>query len=738
MNDQTALPKLPTGSQLDLGDDADMFQQSGRGAIDYRYIVAAIRSNILLIVAIILAALAFAVLATLLDTPRYTATSTIQINDMGDRVLGKDDDSSSQSSNIYDTDRFLKTQTDVIQSRGLATRVAQKLKLFGNNDFYKAMEASAPEAGTSELRLRNLTLGLLKSDLKVKLPRDSRIVTLNFESADPETAARVANAFASEFIQSNLQRKYDSSAYARDFVSGQLADAKARLEASERELNEYARSTGLIKARDASAKQGAALGSGGSVTTASLFQLNEAANEAHTARVTAEGRWRAISSGSLLNAREVLSNAAVINLMNQRAALEAKLQQDLSQHLDDYPSVQQTRAELTRTNSELQATAANVRASVRNDYLAALAAEQALTAQVDGLKNETLAEQDRGVRYALLEREAETNRTLYDGLLDRFNELNASAGISSSNVSIIDEAEVPQSPTSPNLFKNLLIALVSGFGLAALTIFLKDQLDDAIRVPEDVEHKLHLALLGVVPKAAGNDPESDLIDPKSPVSEAYNSLRGALMYSTAGGLPQVMLVTSAQAAEGKTTTSYATALGLARMGRKVILIDADMRRPSVHRRISSNNDRGLSTLLTNQEQATSVILPTAQPNLSVITSGPVPPSPTELLSSARMEQLVEELARDFDIVVIDSPPILGLADAPVLSALADGVIFVVESDRSRRGSLKTALRRLRSMRPVLLGAVLTKFDPTRSGNRYSEYYGYQYYQYESSSDKQAA
>lgn len=731
LDDADLLRAFQPGGSGDGGDEPEAFRQPARGAIDFRYIAAAIRSNMLLIIAIVVAAIAIAVVTTLLDTPRYTAASTIQINDASDRVIGENDDTTSATTNFYDTDRFLKTQTDVLRSRGLATRVAQKLKLYDNAAFYTAMEAAAPAAGTPPQAVRNGAVGLLRGNLNVALPRDSRIVTISFEGADPAMTAQIANAFASEFIQYNLQRKFDSTAYARDFVSGQMAEAKLRLASSERDLNDYARANGLIRTGDTTndTKSGGG-GSGQSITTASLLQLNSAANEARAARAAAEARWRSVNASGMLSSREVLTNSAVTNLLGRRAEVQSALAEDLTRHLDDYPSVQQKRAELARINSELQSVATSVRSSIRSEYDSALATERQLTAQVNALKGDTLAEQDRGVRYALLEREAETNRTLYDGLLQRFNELNASAGISSSNVSIVDQAEVPGAPTSPNLLKNLLIALIAGVGLAALTVFLKDQLDDAIRVPEDIEHKLRLPLLGVVPKSLAKDPDEDLADPKSPVSEAYNSLRGALLYSTSEGLPQVLLVTSAQAAEGKTTTAYAIAAGFARMGRKVVLVDADLRRPSVHRRVASANEHGLSTLLTSTDLVESVILP-ALPNLSLITSGPVPPSPTELLSSGRMEHVITELARQFEIVVIDSPPILGLADSPVLSALVDGVIFVVESDRGRRGSLKMALRRLRSMRPLLLGAVLTKFDPARSGNRYSDYYGYHYYQYDS-------
>jgi polysaccharide biosynthesis transport protein len=724
-------PALATMS-VEPDDDlvADAFSQNGRGGFDFRYFAALLRSNFWLIAGIMAAALALAVAATLLDTPRYTATAAIQINDAGDRVIGDKDDTT-RVNETYDVDRFLKTQTDVLQSRGLALRVAQRLKLESSAAFFKAMELEMPGAQVNRAVSRNSVLGLLTGNLKVTLPRDSRIVTVSFNSADAELAAQVANAFVEEFIQSNLQRKFDSTAYARGFVAQQMGEAKARLETTERELNDYARAAGLIRTGDAAGYEGdTRTRGGGSVTTASLLQLNAAANDARTARIAAEARWRAVSSGAPLASREVLSNSAVNSLLTQRAQLEAALQEDLTRHLDDYPSVREKRAELAKLNSELSATAASVRAAIRSEFLATQSQESQLAAQVARLKGETLAEQDRSVRFALLEREADTNRTLYDGLLQRYNELNATAGISASNVSVIDAAEVPLSPTSPSLTRNLLIALIAGFGLAALSLFLKDQLDDAIRVPEDVEHKLRLPLLGVVPTASDKDPEVDLLDPKSPVSEAYNSLRGALLYSTTAGLPQIMLVTSAQPSEGKTTSAYAIAVGLARMGRKAVLVDADLRRPSVHRRIDHDNARGLTTLLTSADPVGSALVASGLDALTLLPSGPVPPSPTELLSSARMEQLLIELAQAFDVVVIDSPPILGLADSPMLSALVDGVIFVVEADRGHRGALKTALRRLRAMRPVLLGAVLTKFDPTRAGNRYSEYYGYQYYRYD--------
>ena len=705
---------------------------ASKSTFDFRYIAAAIRSNLWLIALIIAAAMAVALVSTLLQTPRYTASSTIQINDSSGRILAdQNDENDVLGSGGYDTSLFLKTQVDVLQSRGLALRVAQKLKLTGNPHFYAAQEVPEPAAGSSVEVTRDEVIGLLRTYLKVNLPRDSRIVTINYESTDPELSAQIANAYASEFIQANLQRKFDSSSYARGFLSEQLDEAKKRLAESERDVNAYSRQAGLINMRSGEESKTSSQG-GSSVTASSLLQLNTAANAATARRIEAEGLWRSVASGPVLSSQAVISNPTVTSLLTQRAVIEAALSQERARHLDGYPAVQSKIAELATVNKLLQQAANNVRNSIQGQYQAAQESERQLYAKVSELKNDTLAEQDRTVQYGLLAREAETNRQVYDGLLERFKQLNAVAGVSLSNVSIIDTAATPGAPSSPNLFKNLLVGLIFGIGAASLTVFLKDQFDDSIRVPEDVEAKLDLPLLGVVPRSHQGTPDEALSDPKSPISEAYNSLRGSLLYSTPEGLPQIMLVTSAQASEGKTTTSFAIASGFARMGKRTLLIDADMRRPSLHRRINLENERGLSTLLTSHEPLADIQIASGFDNLSIVLAGPVPPSPTELLSTARFEEIFQEAARTYDIVIVDSPPILGLADSPLMSALVDGVVFVVEADRSRRGSLKAALRRLRSMRPILLGAVLTKFDPLKAGNRYSEYYGYEYYQYEES------
>lgn len=698
-----------------------------------RYIFSVVRRNLWLIAAIIGSVVALALVSTMLETPAYTAVTTVQIDDQSASVLGEDLEDAVVEDSGWDIDRFLNTQLEVLRSRELAQRVARKLELFGNAAFYEAMEIPPPAAGLPERLRDEQVVGLLQGGMGVDLPRNSRVARISFTSTDPDTSARVANAFAEEFIQASLRRRFDKSSYARNFVAEQLDEARSRLENSERELNAYARSAGLIRAREPGISDDSS-NRASSVTSSSLLQLNQAANQAQAERVAAEARWRAESATPLLSSESVLRDPTVQSLMQQRATRRAELQSARERYLDDHPQIRELSSQVAELDRQLGAAARNVRNGIRARYTAARQAESELRSQVGRLERETLAEQDRSVRYNTLAREADTNRSIYDGLLERYRELNASAGVAASNISIIDPADPPLGQSSPNMMRNLLFALVLGTAIAGIIVFLRDQLDDRIRVPEDIDAKFGIPLLGVIPKVPTNeDIGATMEDPKSSVAEAYNSLRGSLLHATRQGLPKVLLVTSAQPTEGKSTTSWATAASLARMGRSVVLVDADMRRPSIHRRGEIANEQGLSDLLTSDTPPSQYVVASQQEGLSLLPSGKQPPSPTELLTGPRMAALLEELTEQFDAVVVDSPPVLGLADAPALAAISDGVAFVVESNRGGRGALKSALRRLRSVNANVLGAVLTKFDPQRAGHGYSSYYGYDYYRYESGS-----
>lgn len=699
---------------------------AGGSLLDLNYVLAVIRRNLWLIVVIVAAALAVAVAATLLATPQYTATATMQVNETSQQVLDSEDADPMASG--WDYDRFLQTQVDVLTSRSLAERVTNALNLAEDAAFFEAFGVASEAIPETEEARSRLAIGLVRGHLGVDVPRNTRIVPLRFSSGSPAMSAKIVNSYAEQLIQSNLQRKFDSSAYARDFVSDQLSAAKERLEESERALNDYSRTTGLIRVPTGSSDETNA-GQGTSITTASLVQLNQSANQAKAARIAAEARWNAVSRADLFSSQPVLDDETVSALMARKGQVEAMLAEERATRLEDHPAVEAREAELAKIQAELRRVANNVRQSVRADYDAARAAEAQLMNQVNALKSDTLSEQDTSVQFALLAREADTNRQLYEELLQRFKELNAAAGISASNISIIDRATVPSVPSSPSLFVNLAIGLVLGLFAAAGIVFLRTELDDSIRVPEDVEQKLDLNLLGVVPVQDGSTIDEALEDPKTAISEAYSSLRGNLMYATASGLPRTMLITSSQPSEGKSTTSRALAGSFARIGRKVVLVDADIRRPTLHRVAGISNDIGLTTLLTGQADISQAITMNEAYGYAQLPAGPIPPAPSELLASGRMQEVIDELAEKFDVVIVDCSPVLGLADAPMLSVLVDGVVFVAEAGKGHRGLLKSSLRRLRSMRPNILGAVLTKFDPDDAANSYSSYYGYSYYEY---------
>lgn len=715
---------------LDGGIDAPPADQTRDSRLDIRALWTTFRRNFLLIAGTIAAALLAALLITLLTTPRYVAQASVQIDQESDRVLASQDVEPATA--YQDADRFLQTQVDVLQSRAMAVRVAQALRLFGNAGFYRAMGAkpsplsATPDRGAEQ----EATLALLRNNLTVTLPRNSRVVGIAFESPDAVLAARIANTYAQTFITGNLQRRYESSAYARDFLGNQLVEAKARLETTERQLNNYARAAGLISTQTAAQPPEGGRPAGGtqSVTTASLVQLNQAYNAAQAARIAAEQKWHTVERAPLLSIADVLANRAVQDLLQQRAQKTVSLREERARHRDDYPAVQEALAQVNEIDTQLNVLATGIRNAIRDDYRQAQQQEQALAQQVAGLKGATLSEQDRSVRYNILAREVDTNRTLYDGLLQRYKEVSAAAGIASNNISVVDRADPPRTPATPKLFLNMALALIAGLILSAALVFFREQIDDAVRSPADVEAKLGLSLLGTIPRARKDGTVlSELAVPRSPIAESYSALRTSLMLSTMEGLPPILLITSSQPAEGKSTSSFAIATDLAKLGKKVALIDADLRRPSLHKVLSQSNAVGLSNLLTRQADLDDVIRRPEGREFAFIPSGPIPPNPTDLIAGDRFTEVLDMLRRTFDVTIIDGPPVLGLADAPMLSSAIDATLLIVESNRGFRGRTKGAVRRLRAGRGRLVGAVLTKFDAKAAG--LGQDYGYDYYTY---------
>lgn len=695
-------------------------------AIDLRALWSAVYRNRILAAVTVIVFLAIGVLVTFLSTPIYSATARIQIDLQAAKIL--EGSEVAPSAAMQDGDRYLQTQIDVIKSRGLARQVAEELRLFRGTGFLTTMNVrptDKPEGiYTVEQTRREQVLDALQSNLEVKLPVDSTVASITFRSPDRKLSAQVANAFASKFIVSNLQRKYETSAYARQFLSQQLEQTRQRLEESERSVIDYARGARLI---DTGAGQAAGTPGAGarSLVTASLVQLNQSYAEAMAARVAAEQKWREASATPLMNLPEVLASPAIQNLVQERARVQGEFDQAAQRYRPDHPAQQQASAQIRTLNRQIERLASNLRDGVRQGYEVARRQELALEQRLSGLKDNTLAEQDRSVRYNILRREADTNRALYDALLARYKEVSATSGITANNISLVDRADPPIYQVWPKPLLNIAIAMLAGMLASFGLVLLRDHFDDAIRSVEDVERKLNMPMIGLVPAlGSGSEPRNKLQDKKSELSEAYSALRGALLLSTPTGAPHSLLVTSSGPAEGKSTSAYAIALSFAQIGRRVVLVDGDMRKPAQHRNFEVQNQTGLANILAQQDGIDAVLVKTAQLNLDFIPSGPVPINPAELIVGTGMRALLEELKNRYDIVVFDGPPVLGLADAPALASQIDNTLFVVEANRVHGRQARAAIDRLLGSNANMIGILLTKFDARSIG--YSTNYGYSY------------
>ncbi|WP_157215841.1 GumC family protein [Flavisphingomonas formosensis] len=712
---------------VDAGGDGDA--DEGGFSINVPLILGTLRRNAVPIAAIIAVCLLLGIVKTLLSTRIYRGSSVVQIEQQSANIV--DTQSIESATPIADSSRFLQTQLAILNSRSLSERVAERLKLF-NNSFLVQMGGSGisadPKSPQGQQTLRDAVVGQLRAHMSVDLPGNSRAATLSFDSPDPKLSATIANGYADAYIANNLERKFDSSAYARSFLAQQLVTTRQRLEDSERNAINYARDNGLImSAGGGSATNGTDTTASGSLTTNTLMQLNSAYGDARTERIKAEQRWQAIQKMPLMDIPDVMSNAAIQSMLQKKADLRAQLQEQKQRYKSDHPTIVQLNAQIAEIDAQMTRMATDIKNGFYQTYQVALKQENSFVDSVSNARGDALKEQGKEIQLNILRREVDTNRTLYDGLLQRFKELSAVAGIESNNLSVIDRADVPKSPIQPKPLVNIAVALLVGVALAGLFVIGREMLDDAIRTPEDVRRKLGVPVLGTIPVLKGGQSAIDEInDPRSGLSEAYYSLRTALEFSTPEGLPRVLTFTSSRPSEGKSTSAIATAQNLARIGKKVLLVDADLRLPSLHRQLPFKNNGGFVSVLTNQNPLETVVQKSDNSNMDFLSSGPLPPNPTDLLTNYALQRFFQSALEHYDILIVDSPPVMGFADSLQISSMAEGVVFVIDSNVGHRGATKIALRRLAASHAPLLGILLTKFDAEASGYGYGYGYGYSY------------
>lgn len=660
-----------------------------------------------LIAAIAIACLLAAVVVSLMIQPEYRAKATLEVNSEGVQVVQM-----GQLEQVRSSDReFLTTQAGLLRSRGLAERVARSLNLANNAAFI--------DQSSDRAQRERIAANILVGSVEVTPIRDSRLIELTVETKDPALSAQIANAYADNFIQSNMERRFEASSYARNFLEQRLATVKGRLEESERQLVAYAQQQGIITLNvDSGSGEGR---SEQSIDAASLVALNQALSMARAERIAAEQRYRQAQGNRAVT--ETLANPAIQTLTSQRAQLQGEYQEKLGIFQPDYPQMVQLRSRIEALTNAIQQESRNVAGALQSEFAGAVARESQLQSRVDQLKSDLLNLRERSIQYTILQREVDTNRSLYDALLQRYKEVGVAGGVGANAVSVVDRAQVPTAPFKPNLPLNITVGLVLGLLLGFVSAFALEWMDDTIKTPDDLTGKLGLSPLGVVPNVSKGAPiKEQLEDPRSQISEAYQSVRAALQFSTDHGVPKSLLVTSTRAAEGKSSSALAIASSLANLGSTVLLIDSDLRKPTF--RGPSASASGLSGLLAGSGDVAGSIHKTDHEKLFLLPAGQIPPNPAELLASGRFGAIVEQLSTMFDHLVIDAPPVLGLADAPLLSTHVEGTLVIIEAGAVRRVAALNAVKRLRAADANLMGGVLTKFSATKSGYGYGYGYGY--------------
>jgi capsular exopolysaccharide synthesis family protein len=645
----------------------------------------------------LLAALAY----SLSVTPLYRASVTIELNPPTVPILAAG--SSDQATNFASNDwQFLPTQYGLMKSRNLAKRVVEDLSL-----------ANAPADGEAVGGITDRIdrmAAQLSGGLTVTPVLDSRLVELSFTSESPQDAARIANGFADAFVQSSIDRRYEATAKTRDFLSEQLKTTRVKLNEAEQALVRYAKANNIVMPT----VQGENGVESASLTTTSLTTLNAALAEAQQRRIAAEQRYR--QAGAITE-----NQAATASLRSEKAKLEAEYREKSTYLGEGYPDMVRLRERITALNEAISRESRTASGSLAAEFKAAQAEESALRARVQQLSGSVLEEQGLSAEYKVLRREVDTQQSLYQALLEQYNQIGVAESVGSPAGIIVDRARVPGAPYTPNVPMNLALGLLLGLGLGVGIAMMYEFLTDRIRTADDVRDKLHQPLLGAIPQLKRGESLGDqLVNPKTPISEAYGSLVTTLQLSTNQGMPTVLAVTSATASEGKSTTSLVIAKRLAASGKRVLLVDADLRRPSFI--FDDSQETGLSQLLTGHGKLDENLIPTTFGELYVLQSGTIPPNPSLLLNSKEMRQLITSLREIFDHVVIDCPPTLGFADAIILGSLSDGSLLVVESGRSRRRVVLEAMANLKAGRNRILGVALTKCP--ESAVAYGYDYGY--------------
>ena len=660
------------------------------------------------------------------------------------------------------SDSYLETEYKVLSSEDLAERVITQLHLGEVAEFRpqkrswpwtanprpvaNGLPAEATLAG-GDPSIQETVLAGFESRFDIKPFRRSRAVEISFGSQDPVLAARVVNALVSNYIDKNLEARWDAAQKASEWLSQQMLDLKEKLEKSQDELQKYAAENNLLFLETDR-------GNSENVVNQSLRELQEELTKTQAARYEKESLYRLVQTNDYGSLPGVFDNKLLQDLSVRLAELQRERAQLATTFTGDYPKVQQTQSQIVEIQAALERERQRAAQRISNDYFAALRREALVQHAFSDKQKQANLIAEKSVQYGILSREVESNKSMYEGLLQRLKEAGVSAGLKASNIRVVDAAKPPYKPLSPNVPLNLGLAAILGLGLGVCASFFQEHFDQTIENEEDVEHFLRLPALAFIPSlkslhghsvkgdarveaglplgltSAQNGPDeilvqsllrADLASGKNgDLLEAFRGLRTSVLLSSGGRSASSLLVTSARPGEGRTTIAANLAISLAQLGRRVLLVDADMRHPCMQKYFPQVDSK-LGSYLAGEGKWQDMICHSAIRGLDVLLCGPLPVNPAELLSTDRMRALLLEATKEYDFVVLDSPPLLNAADTRILASVVEATILVVKGGDTPRQVVQYAESQARAAGGNLMGVVLNNLDINSNGESYYAY-----------------
>ena len=725
-----------TGAEAGLGEPSALHLR------DYGRVLSE-RRNVLITCLVLV--VAFTALFSFLAVPQYRATTTIQIERKSPEALSFGE---ATSSDYYDYQDFYQTQYKVLQSRSVLRLAAERLDLPNRPEFASrkgsplgrlynwGMDLFAPPAEPGAKDPWRRAVNFMDNGLTVEPVRNSKLVRLSFVDRDKQLCADAANSVADAYEQFNTDTRFTTSSQAREFLTKQVARLQSEIASEERKLQEYGTKKEIL-----------ALSNGTQdISEKALGDMNGKYIEARGRLAVSQARFESTARSSPDSLPEVLTNPLITELKKQYAEVERNHSQMAERFKPDWPPLQQLQEQLDRAKERLdietESVARQVRSAAKADYAKIKDEVEFLGNQVNSQKGEVQRVGRDAIEYASLKAGIETKRKILTDLLTRQSDNETTRALKdapASNMRVVDRAEPPRGPFKPDILLNLLLSVVFGLGLGAGAALLLNYLDNTVKNELDIQRYAAVPALGFIPlyqplhvvgaeePASTSQYAADVAchaDTHSSFAEAFKSLRTAFLMASPERAPRHVVITSCEALEGKSTVATNLAIALTQLGRQVVIVDADLRRPRVHKVLGIPNDLGLSSFLSGNADAADVLQETVIPNLHVVTSGPLPPNPSELLASKALETFLEKLDEQgsFDHIFFDSPPLLQMADAVLLANRMDATILVTREGRTTHQALASGAKRLRQSHARILGAVLNAVV-----ERFGNYYYYRYH-----------